>query len=56
MMREEAWLEVIEEAVSPLRYGASQKLLNGSLCGLERKKPRKASAVEIWMGGLTMVR
>ncbi len=39
MMREEACLEVIEEAVTPLCYGASNKLLDRSRCGLERKKP-----------------
>ena len=38
MMREEAWLKVIEEAVTPLRYGASNKLLDRSRYGLERKK------------------
>jgi len=52
MMREEAWLEVIEEAVTPLRYGASHKLLNGSRYGLERKKATEGLCRRDMDGGL----
>ena len=51
-MREEAWLKVIEEAVTPLHYGASHKFLDGSLCGLERKKPTEGLRRRDMDGGL----
>ena len=51
-MREEAWLEVIEEAVTPLCYGASHKFLNGSRCGLEREEPTESLCRRDMDGGL----
>mgnify|MGYP000997587364 CR=1 FL=1 len=54
MMREEAWLEVIEEAVTPLCYGASNKLLDRSRYKLERKKATEGLCRRDM--GLTMVR
>ena len=52
MMREEAWLEVIEEAVTPLRYGASHKLFDRSSYGLERKKATEGLCRRDMDGGL----